>query len=67
MKAIIYKSSSKKTIAQAYGVTTETFNKWLMPIEGQLGEYLSRCYTPKQVGVIVKHLGVPQYSELICV
>ncbi len=61
-----YKSSSKKTIAQSYGVTVETFNTWLKPIENQIGEYLSRCYTPKQVEIIVKHLGIPQHSELIC-
>ncbi|TSE03523.1 DUF4248 domain-containing protein [Aquimarina algiphila] len=61
-----YKSSSKKTLALAYGVTAETFNTWLKPIENQIGDYLSRCYTPKQVETIVKHLGIPQHSELIC-
>lgn len=62
----IYKSSSKKTLSEAYRVTPETFNTWLKPIENNIGEYLSRCYTPKQVETIVKHLGMPEHSELIC-
>lgn len=61
----IYKSSSKKTLAQAYGVTVETLNKWLIPIDATVGHYISRCYTPRQVEIIVKHLGTPEHSDLI--
>ncbi len=64
---IRYKASSKKTIAEAYGVSIITLNKWLAPIEKQVGEYLSRCYTPKQIEIIVKHLGMPEHHNLICV
>ncbi len=61
----IYLAASKKTLSSAYGVSTETFNKWLKPIEKSVGAYISRCYTPKQVEIIVKHLGLPKHLELV--
>ena len=62
-----FRASSKSIMAEAYGVSTLTFNRWLKPIEHQIGDYLSRAYTPNQVAQIVQHLGNPVHPELICV
>ena len=67
MSTPVYKSSSKSEIASAYDVTIQTLNKWIIPIESELGEYVSRHYTPKQVSMIVDYCGVPRYPNLICV
>ncbi|TSE10327.1 DUF4248 domain-containing protein [Aquimarina algiphila] len=61
-----YKSTSKKTLAQAYSVTDKTFANWIKPFEKQIGEYRSRCYTPKQIEIITSLLGMPEHSNLIC-
>ena len=61
-----YKSSSKKTIAQAYAVSDKTFSNWIKPFETQIGEYRSRCYTPKQTEIIISLLGMPEHSNLVC-
>ncbi|WP_025741685.1 hypothetical protein [Aquimarina pacifica] len=61
-----YKSTSKKTIAQAYAVTDKTFANWVRPFENKIGEYRSRCYTPKQIEMIISYLGMPEHSNLVC-
>ncbi|EDP97007.1 hypothetical protein U8527_01660 [Kordia algicida OT-1] len=55
-----YKSVSKVQLADAYGVTLHTFCQWLKPIEHSIGEYVARCFTPKQVQKIVELLGEPE-------
>ncbi|MEW7279713.1 hypothetical protein ABW636_14060 [Aquimarina sp. 2201CG1-2-11] len=62
-----FKSTTKKILAHAYNVTDKTLNKWLSPHQEQIGEYLSRCYTPRQIETIVSILGMPERSNLICV
>ncbi len=62
-----FKSTTKKILAHAYNVTDKTLNKWLAPHQEAIGEYRSRCYTPKQIETIVSLLGMPERSDLICV
>ncbi len=64
---IVYKSTSKKILAQAYNVTDKTLGRWLSPHNQKIGTYRSRCYTPKQIETIVSLLGMPERSDLICV
>ena len=52
------KAYSKPQLANMYGVSRVTFNKWLQKVS-DLGYYLGRCYTPAQVQKIVDHLGTP--------
>lgn len=53
------KSSNKTELALAYNVSLGTFNKWLSKIEGLNQDKSTRIFTPKQVALIVKHLGEP--------
>ena len=60
-----FKTSSKTNIAYAYNITLETLKKWLLPIEIKLGDYVGKAYTPKQVAIIVEHLGEPENIHII--
>ena len=51
------KPMSKTEIANAYGVSLTTLNKWMLPFNDKIGAYRGKCYTPKQVGVIFEVLG----------
>ena len=62
-----YKASSKTRLADAYAISTHTLNKWLSPIQKDLGGYVGQIYNPKQVAFIVKHLGEPEKMEHISV
>lgn len=61
----LYKSVSKKVLASAYDISFKTLHSWLLPIEDELGDYLGKTYTPKQVERIVKLLGEPEHIKLI--
>ncbi len=53
------KTMSKGEMAKAYGIHISTLNKWLESVpllELQKGQ---RVLTPKQVGLIMDHLGKP--------
>ncbi|GAA4276299.1 hypothetical protein [Aquimarina mytili] len=67
MKELRYKACNKTTIADAYKVSLYTLQKWLLPFEKRLGDYIGGLYTPKQVAVIVEHLGQPENLQLISV
>lgn len=60
-----YKAVSKSGFHQAYECSAYTFRQWIKGIEGSLGLYKGGLYTPKQVEMIVKHLGEPPRLEHI--
>ena len=62
---IRFKATNKSTFAKAYDIPPRTFQLWLKPIENELGEYIGKCFNPKQVATIVRLLGKPEKFELI--
>ena len=54
------KSMSKGQLASAYGVHIATFKTWLKPIKGLDLRDGQRILTPKQVELIIAHLGDPE-------
>lgn len=54
-----YHSATRTELAQRYGVSMPTFKKWLMLIPNLEIADNVRTLTPKQVEVIIKHLGEP--------
>lgn len=54
-----YHSATRTELAQRYGVSMQTFKKWLVLIPNlEIPDNL-RTLTPKQVETIVLHLGEP--------
>lgn len=62
---IRFRTANKTDVAQAYNIRLETLKKWLTPIDKELGDYLGRAYTPKQISMIVEHLGEPENIHII--
>lgn len=54
-----YKSATRSQLAKQYGVSLETFKKWLVKIPDLVLEANERVLTPKQVCIIIEHLGEP--------
>lgn len=65
MKNVPIKVYSKKELRGLYGISRETFNKWLRPIKENLPNYqpTSKLLTPAQVKVIFEHLGEPEIED----
>lgn len=65
MEKILIKSYSKFELRTMYGVSRETLNTWLKPIESMLPHYNQKCkvLTPAQVRVIFAELGTPEEKE----
>ena len=53
-----------KEIRALYGVSWETFKKWLVPFKDDIGERIGMTYTVKQVKVIIDKLGFPSKLRL---
>ena len=53
------KTTSKGELARAYGVHISTLNNWLTLIPDLDLRKGQRVLTPKQVGLIIEHLGEP--------
>ncbi len=53
------KSSTRTQLAANYDVSLATFNKWLKKIDSLNLDPGTRILSPKQVELIVKHLGEP--------
>ena len=49
---------TQRELCNIYGVTEETFKKWLLKITN-LEPRTGNFYTPKQVEIIFNHLGTP--------
>ncbi len=62
---IIVKTYSKVELRTMYGVSRETLNTWLKPIECILPHYNPNCkvLTPAQVKIIFEELGTPEVKE----
>jgi hypothetical protein len=56
MNTIVYPSLSKKMLAERYGVTLPTLNKWLKLVPNLENVKTARIFTPKQVKMIMEHL-----------
>lgn len=56
------KAYTKKELRLLYGISRETFNKWLQPIKAFLPHYQpsAKILTPAQVKVIFEHWGEPE-------
>ncbi len=50
---------SKEQLAQLYGCSLRILRSWLKPIHAQIGIYNGKTYTPKQVLIIINHIGEP--------
>lgn len=59
METKTHKPSTRNQLAKLYGVSPETFKKWLVKIPDLSLDTGYRVLTPKQVGIIIKHLGEP--------
>lgn len=55
-----YKSYSKKELCSLYEVSMKTLQSWLAPLQGKLGDYRGRAYSPLQVKMIFEFLGEPE-------
>jgi len=53
------RAMSKTELANAYQVSIKTFSRWIQPFKEEIGKYLGRAYTPKQVRKIFNLLGEP--------
>lgn len=59
MSAFEIKPQSKQELANAYGVSPRTLNRWLLPFRERIGRRMGHTYTPKQVSIIYELLGPP--------
>jgi hypothetical protein len=53
----IYKT--KKELAYQYGVSVQTFVKWIKEIPNLHLSPFQKIFTPKQIEIIFNHLGEP--------
>lgn len=53
------KTYSKIQLARKYGVSYNTFKKWLIAIPEIKIEPTKRLLTPKEIEIIYKNLGIP--------
>ncbi|MBB3836994.1 transposase [Runella defluvii] len=54
-----HKPATRIELAKRYGVSLETLKKWLSKIPELDIQVNARVLTPKQVSVIIEHLGEP--------
>lgn len=54
-----HRPATRSQLAKRYGVSIETFKKWLNMIPNLDLCPTNRVLTPKQVGSIIEHLGEP--------
>lgn len=53
-----------KELAAMYGVSWNTFQKWISPLRDEIGKKHGNYYSARQVRVIVQHLDAPHKMEL---
>jgi hypothetical protein len=53
-----------KELRTLYGVSWLTFTKWIKPFELELGKVHGRCFTVKQVKLLIDKLGIPENLKL---
>lgn len=52
-----FKPMNKSMLAEAYGVSVQTLNKWLQMVPDLEVRRGQRLFTPKQLEIISMHLG----------
>ena len=57
------KPYSPSELAQIYGVTKKTINRWLRPHRSRIGDREGLFYTALQVRIIFERLGLPGRIE----
>jgi len=55
-------SQTLKQLVQLYGVHADTFKKWLAKVPELNWQPGTRIFTPKEVAIILEHLGNPSES-----
>ena len=63
MQTLEIRPQTKQDLANAYGVSSRTLNKWLSPFMQSIGKRMGHTYTPKQVKTIYELLGPPAYEQ----
>jgi hypothetical protein len=53
------KPYKQKELSVLYGVSKQTFSKWLVPFKDKIGERKGHYYSVEQVKIIFVALGVP--------
>lgn len=48
-----------KELSDLYGVSKQTFSKWLIPFKDKIGKRNGHFYSVEQVKIIFSSLGVP--------
>lgn len=48
-----------RELSNLYRCSEKTFRKWLRPIERALGPRVGAYFNPRQVKMIIEHLGTP--------
>ena len=56
------KALTRTELADMYGITYPTLVKWIKDIPGLGLDPRKRILTPKQVGLVIEHLGNPYIS-----
>ena len=59
MKENRFESQTKSQLARRFKISIPTFNKWLLLIPNLFIIPNQRIFTPKQVEIIINHLGEP--------
>ena len=63
-KEIMVKPYNITQLSELYGVSTKTFNTWLIPVKKKVGIKHGRFYTVKQVQTLFQHFGLPYPIEI---
>ena len=59
IKILMMKTYSKTQLARKYGISYNTFKKWLIAIPEIKIEPAKRLLTPKEIDIIYNHYGIP--------
>jgi hypothetical protein len=62
-KNIIIKPYTHQELADLYGMSWRTMDRWLKPLQHLLGEKNGHYYTTRQVRIIFTELGWPPSDE----
>ncbi len=58
------KPYSKREMAEIYGVSSKTFEKWINPFIDDIGKRNGRYYTVRQVTMIIEKLDFPYWIDV---
>ena len=63
-KRLVIRPCDKKELSALLGVSRFTLNKWLEPLKEDIGKVKGRYFTPNQVELIIRRLGLPREYEI---